>query len=491
MQNDPFFIVGCVRSGTTFLRDVLRMHSNFASPEETHFYRWAEPFGSLAYKRTLLTNKVLINHRKIDGIEEAFFEKILGESKSCAEFSNKYMEKYIEINKPAANRWFDKTPQNVYGVAKILRDFPDSKIIEIVRHPLDVITSLKIGKIVSVPEIVGACHYWLDAVANIELVKNTHPERVYILRYEDLIQSPEQEIRKLLAFLDESPDVFPFSDVKVSGKIYQFQDYLTSDEIEIAKNLCDKYCEGFTYSFDVDQREGSRFHISLPSLQDATDLLDKIPLKSAFGKTVGQIPRRLVTIERHVTHADSDSSVWNKRYCEDHGVEYLSFNEASMRNYLVDITDKDYSQIFDEVKNADIRADLFKLVYLSRDGGVFVDSTMKVRSDFIKIFDAQEETCFFKWEEESRRNICSWLIGAKKGSKVIEYIADAVAKNISDAHNRDEAKVELNKLSISGPGAITRALAAFIMHGKLTGPTSLIGIYPVNLGYHLTQPSKS
>ena len=45
-QQAPFFVLGCVRSGTTMLRDALRMHPHLACPEETHFFRWGEPFGS-------------------------------------------------------------------------------------------------------------------------------------------------------------------------------------------------------------------------------------------------------------------------------------------------------------------------------------------------------------------------------------------------------------------------------------------------------------
>ena len=55
----PFFILGCVRSGTTMLRNALRLHPNLASPEETHFYRWGEPFGSVALNRMLANNPVL------------------------------------------------------------------------------------------------------------------------------------------------------------------------------------------------------------------------------------------------------------------------------------------------------------------------------------------------------------------------------------------------------------------------------------------------
>jgi len=67
-RNAPFFIVGCVRSGTTMLRDVLRRHPNLTAPEETHLFRWTEPFGTEAYMRGVRSNAVLKRHREMDGI---------------------------------------------------------------------------------------------------------------------------------------------------------------------------------------------------------------------------------------------------------------------------------------------------------------------------------------------------------------------------------------------------------------------------------------
>ena len=37
----PLFLVGCVRSGTTLTRDLLRRVPGVICPEETHFLRWS------------------------------------------------------------------------------------------------------------------------------------------------------------------------------------------------------------------------------------------------------------------------------------------------------------------------------------------------------------------------------------------------------------------------------------------------------------------
>ena len=190
LENSPFFIVGCVRSGTTMLRDVLRNHPNLAAPEETHFFRWAEPFGGVPFRQVVSGNRVLKRHREMDGIEESEFQTILDQSVSRADLCRRYMRLYIEKNKPGAKRWFDKTPQNVYGAAMIAGEMPDAKFIHIVRDPMDVVSSLRIGKIVKVQNLVGACSYWNEAAEIISVIKRAYPERVIEVRYEDFTHEP-------------------------------------------------------------------------------------------------------------------------------------------------------------------------------------------------------------------------------------------------------------------------------------------------------------
>ncbi|GIR70801.1 MAG: hypothetical protein CM15mP74_20520 [Halieaceae bacterium] len=69
----PFFVVGCVRSGTTLLRDLLRQHPNLDSPEETHLFRWPHPFGTVDFTHIQEHNETLRAHREIDGVDEQQF----------------------------------------------------------------------------------------------------------------------------------------------------------------------------------------------------------------------------------------------------------------------------------------------------------------------------------------------------------------------------------------------------------------------------------
>jgi hypothetical protein len=234
----PFLLVGCVRSGTTMLRDALRMHPNLACPEETHFFRWGEPYGTDAMLRSLSNNAVLKKHREIDGITEPEFAEMLRESSSRAELYGKYMALYMQRRKPAARRWFDKTPQNVYGALLAASSMPRSKFVHIVREPINVVASLRIGRIVKVDSLTGACNYWNEAVQIVAGLKRAYPARVYELRYEDFVAQPFVQMKMLLDFIGEPFQESWFESLKTREIDHKDEGVLTADELTVVRTLC-------------------------------------------------------------------------------------------------------------------------------------------------------------------------------------------------------------------------------------------------------------
>ncbi len=247
VKNTPFFIIGCVRSGTTLLRDVLRNHPRLAAPEETHFFRWAEPFGGVPYRNTVCNNRVLKRHRELDRIDEEMFQELLDQSVSRADLYRRYMQCYIETNKPEAQRWFDKSPQNVYGAALIASDMPGAQFIHIVRHPLDVVSSLRIGKVMKVANIIGACNYWKEAADIVHVIKKAFPDRVYEVRYEDFTRQPEVGIKALLDFLGEDYDASHYKHMKMAPKRHKHAEIFSAEEICQIQQLCRRWSRHYGY----------------------------------------------------------------------------------------------------------------------------------------------------------------------------------------------------------------------------------------------------
>ena len=244
----PFFILGCVRSGTTMLRDVLRLHPNLACPEETHFYRWAEPFGTESMRRTLQSNATLRHHRALDGITEDEFSKLLAHTRSRKDLYRQYMDLYIKRNKPAATRWFDKTPQNVYGAFIASSQFQYAKFIHIVRHPVNVAASLRLGKVMKVDNLIGSINYWNESILIIKSLKALHSKRVHELKYEDFTTNPKEQLTKILNFLKEPVDCIDFEQIKMRHVDHSNEDVLSEAEILEICTHCEFGMRKYGYS---------------------------------------------------------------------------------------------------------------------------------------------------------------------------------------------------------------------------------------------------
>lgn len=232
-NSDLFFILGSVRSGTTLLRDLLKKHPNLICPEETHMFRWGEPFASSEYLHVNKVADTLIMHRKMDGVDESNFIEILENSSDKKDFMLNYMELFKQAQSSITGRCFDKTPQNVYGLPLIRAYFPQAKIVHIIRNPLNVVASLKQGKVMSVQTLTGAINFWKESILIINTLKPILGDDLYEFKYEDLTMYPEKEITKLLNFLGESQVDDQFEQVNLAKDSYL--EVLNTDEIDTVK----------------------------------------------------------------------------------------------------------------------------------------------------------------------------------------------------------------------------------------------------------------
>lgn len=243
----PFFILGCVRSGTTMLRDFLRLHPNLCSPEETHFFRTASPYGSVENTNFLRNSPVLAIHRQMDGISEEEFRLMLRTCTSRAALQRKYMQTFAERNKPAATRWFDKTPQNVYGLMMIRQAFPGAKYIHIVRNPFNVVASLREGKIMKIDSLVGACNSWNEALDILNAARPSLGKRLLEIKYEEVVKNPHESLREILDFLGEEPAESYFRHIRTTVRKYP-DDYFSTEELKRIQKLCGHWLDVYGFS---------------------------------------------------------------------------------------------------------------------------------------------------------------------------------------------------------------------------------------------------
>jgi hypothetical protein len=188
----PIFIVSPMGTGSTLLRLILDSHERIAVPHETGFMRIYGAMRFIPFKLSgrHWAQRLGWSDEELDEEARRFFERIF----------MRYAEQH------GKQRWGEKTPQHTWHVAKMKRVFPDSVFVAIVRHPGAASASnmRRFGH--SVRWAILHCRrYYKEIARQAEL----DPERVIILRYEDLVLQPEQVMRELLDWLGEewSPSV--------------------------------------------------------------------------------------------------------------------------------------------------------------------------------------------------------------------------------------------------------------------------------------------
>jgi len=202
-------ILGAPRSGTTLVRRLLNAHPNIACPGETCILSACARF---------LHSEVVADGLEfgvLTGLSFAGFEQeeILTRLR---DFAFGFHADYAKAQ--GKNRWAEKTAIDTFHLDKIDLLCDDHvQYICVVRHGLDVVCSLRefsdrgftylseIHEYVRKYPIVleAFAHAWLDATRDLLEFAERHKEHAVVLRYEDLVASPDQQVRQLFEFLNE------------------------------------------------------------------------------------------------------------------------------------------------------------------------------------------------------------------------------------------------------------------------------------------------
>lgn len=195
-EDDAIFVGGCGRSGTTLFREILNRHSRIACGPETSIF--GLPFN-------------VNNQAQAWSLDAAELEALAAGSRDLVGYAERFYRRYL-LEPQGKTRWADKTPNNVRVISRLLTWFPRGRFIHLIRDGRDVACSLRNhpkekvvnGKVVPVNNnhpISKCATRWLKDTAT-GLAFRGHP-RCLEVRYEDLVDHPESEVRRVCAFLGE------------------------------------------------------------------------------------------------------------------------------------------------------------------------------------------------------------------------------------------------------------------------------------------------
>lgn len=234
----PLFILGCVRSGTTLVRNLLRRQPATVCPEETHYFRYGDPFRTDAHTRILMGAETLVLHRQMDGLSEDEFRVMHSLAETRGDLMRAHIQHIARKHGLDRFRWVDKTPQNVYGIAMIRAEFPEARFLHLVRNPLNVVASLKLGKVLKVADPVGACSYWREAVTIVQQFRALLGDSLLELRYEDFVEDVPTQMEKILHFAGFEHPRPCYSATDAHPERNQHRWALTKAERDTVRRIC-------------------------------------------------------------------------------------------------------------------------------------------------------------------------------------------------------------------------------------------------------------
>lgn len=209
MLQNPVFILGTQRSGTSLIRSVLHNHSFIGTPQrgEIHFFKnWNKKFGEVS------------NYDNFKSFKTAFFTKSkftywnLSKDEVELELTNTKKVSYkifyqslakAYLKKHNKKLWCDKSTSDIEFIEEINSFFPNFKAILVIRDPRDVYYSTKNAywRKKKTLDVVLWALTWNKTYNKALQFKKNNPERIFIYKHEEFVQNPGKIFSQICKFL--------------------------------------------------------------------------------------------------------------------------------------------------------------------------------------------------------------------------------------------------------------------------------------------------
>ncbi len=189
-SNNPVFIIGFPRSGTTLLNTILNSHPEINVIEE-------KPIVNKFIN--LLNKEIYSNFSNLDNLDKNVLQKLRIAYFDILKSYTKQDNKKVQI---------DKMPLNIIYVGEIFRIFPKAKFIFALRHPCDCILSCFMqnfslnDSMANFIDLKSTSKFYNQVMTLWQQYLRIFKVNYHLVRYEDIVNNFEISINKLLNYLD-------------------------------------------------------------------------------------------------------------------------------------------------------------------------------------------------------------------------------------------------------------------------------------------------
>jgi hypothetical protein len=201
MESRLLFVIGPPRSGTTLLMRILSSHSAIYSRAEPHLLT---PLAHLGYYETV--DAAPFDHLQAAQAAREFVGHLPGGERdyldACRAYTDILYGRMLAARGKGKPLFLDKTPANALVLPFISKLYPQARYIVLTRHPAAVFSSYANsffdGDYAAARRFNPILNRYLPAMARF-----LREQRVPLLQvgYEQLVQQPEAEMRRVFAFL--------------------------------------------------------------------------------------------------------------------------------------------------------------------------------------------------------------------------------------------------------------------------------------------------
>lgn len=203
VNESPILVTGADRSGTTLLYALLASHPEMMMVRRTNVWRWFDrKYGDLRQRENLdRCLDAMTRYPRMDVLDirrdAVLAELDLGDVGYGDLFATVFRQ---AAERAGAQRWGDKSLHTELFADRVFEEWPNAKMIHVVRDPRDRHASV-IGRRGTDRNSIGSIMgRWIKSVRAGERHQPRHPTGFMTLRFEDLVTDTDETLRAVCSF---------------------------------------------------------------------------------------------------------------------------------------------------------------------------------------------------------------------------------------------------------------------------------------------------